>query len=53
MIAKQLYALNTGYGKLTSRMKWAWLNQFDFWTPSQLRAKHKGLVESGGFLEKK
>ena len=37
MIIEQLYALITGYGKLTSRMKWVWLNQFDSWSQNQLR----------------
>ena len=48
---EQLYALITGYSKLTSRIKRAWLAQFDSWSPSQLRAQIKGLAESGGFLE--
>ena len=51
MIVEQLYAFITGYGKLTSRIKQAWLNQLDSWTPNQLRAQLKGLAESGGFLE--
>ena len=51
MIVEQLYALITGYSKLTSRIKRAWLAQFDSWTPSQLRAQINGLSESGGFLE--
>ena len=51
MIMEQLYALITGYSKLTSRIKRAWLAQFDSWSPSQLRAQIKGLAESGGFLE--
>ena len=51
MIVEQLYALITGYSKFTSRIKRAWLAQFDSWTPSQLRAQIKGLAESGGFLE--
>ena len=51
MIVEQLYALITGDSKLTSRIKRAWLAQFDSWTPSQLRAQIKGLAESGGFLE--
>ena len=51
MIFEQLYALITGYSKLTSRMKRAWLVQFDSWSSSQLRAQFKGLAESGGFLE--
>ena len=51
MIVEQLYALITGYSKLTSRIKQDWLAQFDSWTPSQLRAQIKGLAESGGFLE--
>ena len=51
MIIEQLYALITGYSKLTSRMKRACLAQFDSWSPSQLRAQIKGLAESGGFLE--
>ena len=50
-IIEQLYALITGYSKLTSRMKRAWLDQFDSWSPSQLRAQFKELAESGGFLE--
>ena len=51
MIIEQLYALITGYSKLTSRIKRAWLAQFDSWSPSQIRAQIKGLAESGGFLE--
>ena len=51
MIVEHLYALITGYSKLTSRIKRAWLPQFNSWTPSQLRAQIKGLAESGGFLE--
>ena len=51
MIIEQLYALTTGYSKLTSRIKRAWLAQFGSCTPSQLRAQIKGLAESGGFLE--
>jgi len=51
MIVEQLYALITGYSKLTSRIKRAWLAQFDSWSSSQLRAQIKGLAESGGFLE--
>ena len=51
MIKEQLYALITEYSKLTSRIKRAWLAQFDSWSPSQLRAQIKGLAESGGFLE--
>ena len=51
MIIGQLYALVTGYSKLTSRIKRAWLAQFNSWSPSQLRAQIKGLAESGGFLE--
>ena len=51
MIVEQLYALITGYSKLTSRIKRAWLAQFDSWTPRQFRAQFKGLAECGGFLE--
>ena len=51
MIIEQLYALITGYGKLTSRMKRVCLNQFDWWSPNQLPVQLKGLAESGGFLE--
>ena len=51
MIVDQLYALFTSYGKLSSRVNRAWLNQFDSWTPSGLRAKLQGLAESGGFSE--
>ena len=51
MIIEQLYALITGYSKLTSQIKLAWLAQFDSWSPSQLRAQIKGLAESGGFLQ--
>ena len=51
MIIEQLYALITGYSKLTSGIKRAWLAQFDSWSPSQLRVQIKGLAESGGFLE--
>ena len=51
MIMEQLYALITEYSKLTSRIKRAWLAQFDSWSPSQLRAQIKGLAASGGFLE--
>ena len=36
MIVEQLYALVTGYSKLTSRIKRAWLAQFDSWSSSQL-----------------
>ena len=51
MIIEQLYALITGYSKLTTRIKRAWLAQFASWSPNQLRAQIKGLAESGGFLE--
>ena len=51
MIIEQLFALITGYSKLTSRIKRAWLAQFDSWSPSQLRAQIRGFAESGGFLE--
>ena len=51
MIIEQLYALITGYSKLTSRIKRAWLAQFDSWSPSQLRAQIKGLAESGGSFD--
>ena len=51
MRIEQLCALITGYGKLTSRMKRAWLNQFDSWSPSQLRAQIRGLTVSRAFLE--
>ena len=51
MIIKQLYALITGYSKLTSRIKRVWLDKFDSWSPSQFRAQIKGLAESGGFPE--
>ena len=51
MIIEQVYAMNISYGKLTSRVKRAMLNQFDCCTPSLrlLRAQFKGLAESGGF----
>ena len=48
MIIEQLYA---GYSKLISRLKRAWLAQFNSCTPSQLRAQIKELAESRGFLE--
>ena len=51
LIIEQLFALITGYCKLTSRLKRAWLAQFDSWTPSQFRAQVKGLAESAGSLE--
>ena len=51
MIIEHLYALITRYSKLTSRLKRAWLAQFDSWTPSQLRAQTKMLAESWSFLE--
>ena len=51
MIVEQFFALITGYGKFTSRIKRAWLPQFDSWTPSHLRAQIKGFAESGDFLE--
>ena len=51
MIIEQLFALITGYSKLTSRLKRAWLELFDTWNPSHFRAQIKGLAESGGFLE--
>ena len=38
MIFEQLYALMTGYSKLTWRIKRASLAQFDSWNSSQLRA---------------
>ena len=50
LIVEQLYILITDYGRLTSRMERAWLNQFNFWIPSPLRAQLNGLAESGGFL---
>ena len=51
MVVEQLYALITGYSKLTSRIKRAWLAQFNSWSSTQLRAQITGLAESGGFLE--
>ena len=51
MIVEQLYAPIKGYSELTSRIKPAWLAQFDSWIPSRLRAQIKGLAVSGGFLE--
>ena len=51
MIIEQLCALITGYNKMTSRIRRAWLAQFNSWSPSQLRAQIKGLAESGVFLE--
>ena len=51
MIIEQLYALITWYSKLTSRVKRAWLDQFDSWSPSRLHAQIKGLVDSGSFFE--
>ena len=51
MIVQQLYAPITGYNKLISRIKRAWLAQFNSWNPSQRRAQIRGLAESGGFLE--
>ena len=36
---------------MTSRIKRAWLAQFDSWSSSQLRAQIKVLAESGGFPE--
>ena len=39
MTIEQLYALITGYGKLTFRMKRARLNQFNSWSPHQLRVQ--------------
>ena len=51
MMVEQLYALITGYSKLTSRIKRAWLAQFNSWSSSQLGAQIKGLAESGSFLE--
>ena len=51
LIMEQLYALITGYSKLTSRLKRAWFDQFGSSTPSQLRAQIKGLAESAGFLQ--
>ena len=51
MILEKLYALITEYGKLTSRLNRAWLNQFNSWSLNQLRAQLKGLAESGGFSE--
>ena len=51
MIVEQLYALNTEYSKLSSRIKRAWLAQFDSWPSSRIRAQTKGLAESGGLRE--
>ena len=51
MVVEQLYALISGYSKLTSRIKRAWLAPFNSWTSSQLRAQIKGLAELGDFLE--
>ena len=51
IIVEQLYALITGYSKLTSRMKRAWLAQFNSWSSSQFPAQIKALAKSGGFLE--
>ena len=50
IIIEQLYALITGYSKLASRIKRAWLAQLDSLI-CQLRSEIKGLAESGGFLE--
>ena len=50
MIIEQLYALYTGYGKLTRRLKRVWLDQFDPCSRTVFRAQIKGLAESGGFL---
>ena len=50
MIIEQFYALITGYSRLTSRLKRAWLAQFDFCTPSQLRAQIKGPLSPQDFL---
>ena len=50
MTIEQLYALITGYIQLTGRLKRVGLDQFDSWSPSQLRAQIKGLAESRGFL---
>ena len=44
MIVEQLYALFTGYSKLSSRIKLAWLAQFNSWSSSQLLAQIKGLL---------
>ena len=51
MIIEHLNAFITDYAEMTSRMKWAWLNQLDSWTISHLRAQLKSLAESRGFLE--
>ena len=51
MIVEHLYALITGYSKLTDRIKRACLAQFNSWTSIQLRAQTMELIESGGFLE--
>ena len=51
IIVKKLYAIITEFSKLTSRIKRAWLAQFDSWTSSHFRAQIEGLDESGGFLE--
>ena len=44
-IVEQLFALITGISKFTSRIKRAWLTQFDSWSSSQLRAQIKMLAE--------
>ena len=51
MIIGQLYAMTTGYSKLISRLKRVCLDQFDSWTPKQLRAPIIWLAESEGFFE--
>ena len=51
MIIEQLYALITGYGKLTSRMNWVCLNPFDSCSRNQFEAQLKRLAESSSFLE--
>ena len=50
MIGEQLKALITGFCKLTNHQKTQWVERFDSWTPSTLRAQLEGLVESGGLL---
>ena len=47
----QLYSLINTFGKLTSCLKWAWLEQINCWSPSVLRGQIKGLADSGWFSE--
>ena len=46
MIIQQLYSLITDYGKLPSRHRRGWLDQYDSWTTGQLRVQLIRIAEA-------